>query len=334
MHFYRRAISRRDWLSLVTLVPASELRGQSGDRTFFTDVKVVQVFATVRTGKGRIVSDLIKDDFKLEEDGRTQTIRYFSRESDLPLTLGLVLDISDSMRRVLAEVHRASSTFFDQVLREDRDTAFVIRFASEVEELQKLTASRTELQSALSKLEAAAPGQRAAGGTSLYDAIVRATDGVMAKRNGRKAIILLSDGVDNASRATLAAAIASAQKTDTLVYAILIADEQQAAQPPSGGGDDMGKGRMPKRILMQGPPDGKKVMERLARETGGSFFEVSKKQPIGKTYDEIQEELRNQYSLGYTPDRADPGPGYHKIRVTALQKGTAVQTKDGYFADK
>ena len=140
-------ISRRGLLSLATLLPGRLLRAQQQEGTFSTGVKVVNVFATVRNNKGQIVRDLTKDDFTLEEDGHAQTIRYFSRESDLPLTLGLLVDTSGSMRRVLAEERNASSTFFDQVLREDKDQAFVIHFDSEVELLQDLTPSRKKLTS-------------------------------------------------------------------------------------------------------------------------------------------------------------------------------------------
>ena len=348
MPYSGRTISRRGLLALATFLPAGRLlRGQQQDQTFSADVKVVQVFATVRTSKGPIVRDLGKDDFKLDEDKHAQTIRYFSRESDLPLTIGLLIDISGSMQRVLDEERSASAVFFDQVLREDRDKAFLIHFTSEVELLQDLTSSRKKLQVALNELEVAAPRQlnrgsspspgrqRTAGGTSLYDAVLLACDELMKKQMGRKAIILLSDGVDNASRSTLSDAIQSAQKADTLVYTILIADEQQASQRPMGGfGGGMGRhggmGRMPPR---QDHPDGKKIMERLARETGGGFFEISKKQPIEKIYDQIQEELRNQYSLGYTPD-TDAGLGYRKIQVTVLPKGMVVQARSGYFVDK
>jgi len=344
MHSHGPAISRRGLLSIVSLFPASRLCGQRHDQTFSADVEVVQVFATVRTSKGAIVRDLTKDDFKLEEDGRAQTIRYFSRESDLPLTVGLVLDTSASMRTVLDEERSASSAFFDQVLREDRDLAFVIHFDSEVEILQDLTSSRLQLKSAWSELEVAAPrqlnprnepypaGQHAVGGTSLYDALVPASDEIMKKPAGRKAIIVLSDGVDNTSRSTLAEAIVSTQKADAVVYTILIADERQPFQSPTGGGD-MGKSRMPRRLPPPNRP-GKEIMEQLARETGGGFFEISKKQPIEKTYEQIQAELRSQYSLGYKPDRTDAGAGYHRVHVSVLRKGSLVQARNGYFANR
>ena len=320
---------------------------QPQDKTFSTDVKVVNVFASVRNKQGQIVRDLKKEDFTIEEDGRSQAIRYFARESDLPLTLGLVVDTSGSMRRVLGEERSASYKFFDQVLREDKDMAFVIHFDSEVELLQDLTSSRKQLQSALSQLEVAPPRQlnrrdspdpgqrRHPGGTSLYDAVLLASDELMKKQTGRKALIVLSDGVDNASRVTLMDAIASAQRSDTLVYTILFVDHEgfQGNMGPFGGGRGMGRrgggGRMPPQ---QNHVDGKKVLERLAKETGGGFFEVSKKQPIEKTYEQIQEELRNQYSLGYSSDAS--GSGFRKIHVAVGQKGLVVQARDGYFADK
>ncbi len=337
---------------ILPLIPVFLLPAQQ-DKTFSTGVKVVNIFATVRNKQGQIVRDLNQGDFTLDEDGHPQTIRYFSRESDLPLTLGLVVDTSGSQRRVLDEERTASSKFFNQVLREDKDMAFVIHFDNEVELLQDLTPSRKLLQSAISQLDVAPPrqlnrrdspppqgGRHRAGGTSLYDAVLLASDELMKKQTGRKALIVLSDGVDNSSRVTLTEAIASAQRADTLVYCILFADQEQGFQRNMGGfggggrGGGMGRrgGGMPRQSENRG--DGKKVLERLAKETGGGFFEVSKKQPIEKTYDQIQEELRNQYSLGYSPERTESGPGYREIHLVANQKGLVVQTRDGYFSDK
>jgi VWFA-related protein len=332
-------ISRRDLL--VSFAAAPLLRAQE---KISTDVNVVNVFTTVRNKQGQIVRDLTKDDFTLDEDGRPQTIAYFSRESDLPLTLGLVVDTSPSQRRVLEQERGASYKFFEQVLREDKDQAFVIHFDAEIELLQDLTNSRKKLQDALRELEIGSPRQlnrrdnpnptpRPRGGTALYDAVLLASDEVMKKQTGRKALVVLTDGVDNASRTTLPDGIASAQKTDTLVYSILFADEQGFGQTSPwggrGGGRRGGMGRPPTRERT----DGKKILERLSKETGGGFFEGSKKHSLDDIYRQVQEELRNQYSLGYTPDRND-GPGFRKIHVFTKQKGLIVQARDGYYASK
>jgi len=332
-------ISRRDLLA--SLAAAPFLRAQE---KISTDVNVVNVFAAVRTKQGQIVRDLNKEDFLLDEDGRPQTIAYFSRESDLPLTLGLVVDTSPSQRRVLEQERGASYKFIDQVLREDKDQVFVLHFDAEVELLQDLTNSKKQLQNALHELESAPPRQlnrrdnpnptpRPHGGTALYDAVLLACDEIMKKQTGRKAVIVLSDGVDNASRTTLADAIASAQRADTLAYSILFSDEafQQPASPwgGHGGGRRGGMNRYPREPR----PDGKKILEKLSKETGGGFFEGSKKQSLDDIYRQIQEELRNQYSLGYTPDKSD-GPGFRRIHVAAKRKDLIVQARDGYYALK
>jgi VWFA-related protein len=163
-----------------------------------------------------------------------------------------------------------------------------------------------------------------------------ASDEVLRKQGGRKAVIVLSDGVDNASKTSLTGAVESAQRADTLVYSILFADEQEQGfggfgpvfGPGMGrGGDGRGRSRMPQATR----PDGKRILERISKETGGGFFEVSKKHPLEEIYKRIEEELRSQYSLGYSPERTS-GAGYRKIRVTAKQKGLVVQARDGYYA--
>ena len=314
------------------------------------EVKVVSVLATVRDKKGKIVSDLTKDDFDLQEDGRPQAITYFSRETDLPLTLGLLVDTSGSMTHVLDQERDASNSFLDQMMRE-KDMAFVIHFDHEVELLQDLTSSHQKLQSALSLLQVPASsnnsggntrGRRggfAGGGTLLYDAVYLASNELMKKQNGRKALIVLSDGVDHGSKESLSSAIESAQRADTVIYSILFADEESQQRPGGFGGlGGMGRhggmgggGRGGSRYPQNDRADGKKILDRISKETGGRLFEVSKKQPIGDIYSQIEEELRNQYSLGYTP-AAEAGSGYHKILLTTKQKEQIVQTRDGYYA--
>jgi len=349
-------ISRRDLLKIaasVGAVPAFAQEAAQKDSTFSTDVKVVNVLVTVRNGKGEIVRDLMKGDFALEEDMHPESIRYFARETDLPLTLGLLVDVSQSQRRVLGDERRASTAFLNQVLREDKDRAFLIQFERDVELVKDLTSSRKDLEAGVNSLDAPElkrPGDdsgsrsgggrrgggRGGGGTSLYDAVYLASDEVLKKQAGRKAVIVLSDGVDHTSKTTLTGAIESAQRADTVVYSILFADEQEprgGGFGPVFGGGGMGRGggrHGGNRMPQESRPDGKKVLERLAKETGGTFFEVSKKHPLEDIFKQIDEELRSQYSLGYTPEAG--GSGFRKIHVTVKPKGLVVQARDGYYA--
>jgi VWFA-related protein len=370
-------LSRRVFLtSLASFVPAVPLlRGQEKETTFSSDVSVVSVLASVRDKQGKFVPGLAKEDFQVSEDGRPQTIKYFSRETDLPLTLGLLVDTSASQRRVLGQEKTASFRFLDKVLRVEKDRTFIIHFDHESELLQDLTSSRAELQKALDELELpagqrpqlsrgggsggssgggggypgggggggigfpgggigfpgggmgrrrggggggrqGAPRRQGGAGTTLHDAILLASDELMRKQKGRKALILLTDGVDNGSKTFLNDAIESAQRADTLVYSILFADEQAYRQPFGGGGDR---------------PDGKKVLQQISRETGGSFYEVSKKMSIDDIYDRLQEELRNQYNIGYNSDRVDASSAYRAIKVTVGRPGLAVQSRQGYY---
>ena len=316
------------------------------DSKFSTDVKVVNVLATVHDKKGQIFSNLTKEDFAIEEEGRPQVIQYFSRETNLPLTLGLLVDTSMSQRRVIGDEQRAAYRFVDQVMTQ-KDQTFVIHFDRDVELLQDFTNSRQKLERALSSLEtplqlhrgqqgqSGSPGRRGGGGgTALYDAVLLASNDVIRDEPGRKAVIVLSDGVDNGSRVGLSDAIQAAQRHDVLVYSILFSDEQaygNGGMPPMRGG--RGGGGRPHPNSMPRADDGKKVLERLSMETGGGFFEVSKKQPLDRTFAQIQDELRNQYSLGFTSDQpASPGSFRRLLVTTPKQKNLTVQARDGYYA--
>jgi VWFA-related protein len=312
------------------------------DKVFTSDVKVVNVFATVRDKKGRIEKDLKQDDFTIDEDGRPQTIRYFAKESNPPLTLGLLVDTSGSVRRLIETERDASLKFLDQVLREDKDVAFLIHFDFEIELLQDLTSSRKLLQNALSQLSASngppsgGGGSRLGGGTDLYDSILLASNELMKKQTGRKAVILLTDGADTGSKSTLTEAISAAQKADTMCYAIRFADHSPIQNPFTGlGGRGVGRrsGGGPPPMKPPTLADGKKALERIVKETGGGYFEGGKKELLDDIYREIQDELRNQYSFGYTPDKSD-GPGYRVVRVLTKNKDLIVQARDGYYADK
>jgi VWFA-related protein len=233
------------------------------------------------------------------------------------------------------------------------DKAFLIHFDREVELLQDLTSSRQKLESSLDLLEApqrngsgspgyGSGGQGRGGGTLLYDAIWLASGDVMKKQQGRKAIIVLTDGVDRGSKESLQSAIEAAQRADTLVYSILFKGEEGHRGGGGGGGfggmhggmGPMGGGGRRQYPRQEERPDGKKVLQQISEETGGRLFEVSGKQPIDKIYAQIEEELRNQYSLGYTPEGSDAEIGYHRIHLAAKKKDLIVQARDGFYADR
>ena len=350
---------------------------QDAATTIAVDVKVVTLPVTVRDKHSKIIRDLTKDDFTLQEDGRPQTVRYFSQETNLPLTLGLLVDTSRSQSNVLDAERNASRGFLDQMLVQPKDKAFLIHFDREVELLQDLTSSREKLQAALELLKTPSDRERSndpkdsddsrsgshhGGGTQLYDAVFLASNELMKKQQGRKALIILTDGVDRGSKTYLESAIESAQRADTVVYSIYFADSRHEDRNegqrrgggmgrgggPGGGGGGWpgGGGGYPGGGRGRGGPaggqrhpeeprtDGKKILERISRETGGRFLEVSKKESVGEIYDSIVEELRTQYSMGYTPDKDSASSGYHRIHLQVNRKELTVQTREGYYTDR
>jgi len=313
--------SRRRLLSwAAALLGIRSLARAQEEPTFSTDVRVVNVLATVRDGQGRIIRDLARADFTLAENGRLQEIRYFSRESDLPLTLGLMVDTSVSQQRVINAERGASMRFLDQVLREAKDHVFLMQFDMTVRTCQELTSSRRKLQDALAFVDTPSRQElrnQYGGGTLLYDAVVEASNQVMKNQSGRKALIVLSDGVDTGSERTLTDAIEAALRTDTLIYSILFAD------PGYYGGPLLGR--------MSGA-GGRKALLRMSTEAGGGFFEVSKKQTIDDVFAILEEELRSQYSIGYVSDVPLHIAEFRKIRLTVNQTGLTVQARDRYWA--
>src|SRR5271154_6623914 len=247
------------------LFAGAPLLSQQQGPTISVNVKLVTMFATVRDKHGALIRNLTKDDFALEQDGHPQTITYFAPDSDLPLTLGLLVDTSMSQRRVLDQERDASHAFLDHLLREDKDKAFVIHFDHEVELLQDLTSSRQKLEASLDQLGRPQFSQTGSGGSSggdpngggsrgshgyggggtlLYDAVFLASDELMRKQQGRKALIILSDGVDHGSKETLRDAIETAQRADTLIYSVLFADKEGNGNGGGYGGGHMGGGGM------------------------------------------------------------------------------------------
>ena len=284
---------------------------EAGDAaSFSSNVQVVNVLATVRDKKAEFIRDLTKDDFSILEDGRPQKIRYFSAETGLPLTIGLMVDTSMSQVHVLNAERGASFRFVDQVLRE-QDKVFVMQFDMNVKTMQTLTGSRADLQDSLRMVNTPTKAELRAqygGGTLLYDALSDASKEVMKKQQGRKALIVLSDGGENGSNATLSDAVQAAQRNNTLIYTILFTD--------GGFGSGLGKS----------------VMQRLAKETGGSYFEVSKKLTIDQVFGEIEEDLRSQYSIGYVSDRPAVISEFRGIQLTVKEPGLTVNARDRYWA--
>ena len=309
--------TRREVLQwAAALCGARFARGQDAP-VFSADVKVVNVLATVRNRTGSLAGNLNRDDFSLTEDGRPQTIRYFARESDLPLTLGLLVDTSGSQRRVLDAERGASLRFLDEVVREKKDQVFIMQFDSAVRMRQALTSSVGKLDDALAYVDTETQRQlriQHGGGTMLYDAVAQASDEVMKKQSGRKALIVLSDGVDLGSYGTLKDAVEAAERADTLIYSILYSD--------------------PGAYGVFGGRDGKRVLQRMSNDSGGSFFEVSKEQTVDRLFDILQEELRNQYNLGYVSDEPIAISEFRTIQLTVGQKGLVVQARHQYWAHR
>ena len=306
-------LRRRFVLSAASL-PAL-LRGQE-EPTFKAEVKVVNVLATVRTRKGEIIRDLPKEDFSILENGRPQTIKYFARESDLPLTLGLMVDTSMSQSKVMNAERGASSRFLEQVLH-PKDQVFIMQFDMGVQLRVELTSSFRQLDEGLAFVDT--PTRRElegqmGGGTLLYDAVVQASQDIMQKQTGRKGLIILSDGVDTGSEAPLEASVEAAVRADTLIYSILFSD--------SGA---------------YGPffsPDGRGALQRMSKETGGSLFVVSKKLGLDQIFASLQEELRSQYSIGYVSDVPVRNSEFRTIQAAVKDKSLMVQARSKYWAKR
>ena len=364
-----------------TSTPAAKPTDQT--TTLSLSANLVNLPVIVRDKKGALVQTLTKVDFSLMVDGHAQTIRYFDRDQNLPLTLGLLVDTSQSQRTVLDEERDASGSFLDGML--DRpastdahlpDRAFIVQFAREVELLQDLTSSRPRLQAAIKQIGTENPNSHPTddddangsgaghahhgGGTTLYDGVFLSADELMKKQQGRKALIILSDGVDRNSKETLNTSIEAAQRADTIIYAIYFKGQEQHDQNnnsnnrgggggfpggvrfpgggggyPGGGGGRNGGGGGRGGGPQENRVDGKKILQKMADETGGRFFEVKGKEKVSDIYAQIAEELRSQYRLGYTPDATILGDGYHRVDlIVPKDKNLRIQTRDGYYTGK
>jgi len=279
------------------------------DPTFTSAVKVVSLLVSVKNKKGELNPDLERANFQVPEDGRPQKVRYFARQTDLPLTIGLLIDVSLSQEHVLDAERSACFRFLDQVLRPRQDKVFITQFDSRIITRQELTSSWKDLNDSLSAVETPSHKQLGQGigtGTRVFDTVLEAAT-IMKPVQGRKAVIILSDGDDNDSEANLDSAIEAALKADMLIYSILFTDG-------FGGGA------------------GQHALEKMAYETGGAYFAVSKKLSIDQIFDRIQTELRSQYNIGYVSDKAVDIPEFRKLQVATTDKSFKVQTRTRYWA--
>jgi VWFA-related protein len=307
-------VTRRQFL--LAAAAAGSLRAQTDEAIFTSGVKIVNTLATVQNKSGKLINDLTKDDFTLLEDGRPQKISYFSQQSDLPLTLGLMVDTSMSQGRVMDAERGASMQFLEQLFRENKDHVFLMQFDMSVQVREPLTSSLKHLYEVLPTVDTPTRKELEHGGsagTLLFDALVKASNEIMKPLQGRKALIVLSDGVDVGSDAHTSDAVEAAQRADTLIYSIEFSDATFY-----GG--------------LLGGNEGRHALTKLALETGGGFFSVSKKLSINQIFALIEAELRSQYSIGYISDKPCTISEFRKIQLNVKPKGLIVQARARYWA--
>jgi len=301
-------------LVLLMIALSVTARGVSQDRdTLKVSVDLVNVPFTVTDRHGRFVSGLTAKDFAVEEDGRRQEIRNFARENELPLTLAMLIDTSPSVRPVFDEEKATANAFLESILR-SKDLALVIGFDRSVTLVQDYTENIRLLRKAIEELETG-------GGTSIYDAVYLACKDKLSTEAGRKAIILISDGEDTTSKVKFNEALISAHQSDTVIYAI--SNSVRGGLFPYGrrgrggfGGGDIG------------------TLRKFSTETGGATFVVSNQNTFSKIFDQIAQELRSQYSLGYNSTNTARDGRFRQIKIIPRDSSYTVRARKGYYAAK
>ena len=311
---------------------ASASKGQNNDaddqepaETLKVNVNVVQLFFNVKDKKGGLIPNLSRDNFQVLEDGKPQSIKYFSADSNLPLTLGMLIDSSASQERVLEMEKEVGGSFLSQIIRV-KDLAFVIDFDISVSLLQDFTASIRRLKDALNSAKINNGGQVGSmpgmgggpvptmgvpRGTLLYDAVYLASHDEMAQQVDRKAMILLTDGEDQGSQYRIKDAIEAAQKADSIVYVLLCAD---------------------RGFYGFGGYSGDSAMKKLTAETGGRMIEVGNKpERLKSAFQQISDELRSQYYVGYVPTNPVKDGGFRHVEIRS-KDGYKIQARSGYYA--
>lgn len=300
-------------------VPRAFPQEQAGQgATIKTNVNLVNLFATVRDKSKHIVTDLKQDDFHVFEDGQEQKIAFFSKEVTLPVTLGLLIDTSGSEQNRLGAEQEAASRFLSRVMKTG-DMAMVISFDMDVDLLADFTDDRSQIERAINRARIGATGAGGAvtpgtipnsnvGGTHFYDAVYLACGDKLASEAGRKALVIITDAEDQGSKVRLEEAIEAAQRTDTVIHVLLVHDPGYGTRPD--------------------------VAKKLAEETGGRMIDVSSEKRLQQAFDEISEELRSQYTVGYYPANTARDGRFRKVKVDMTNKDLKVLARKGYYAPK
>jgi len=292
--------------------------------TIKVDVELVNLMFTVRNKNNALVPSLTKDDITVYEDGKAQTTKYFTRETNLPLTIGLLVDVSGSQETLIPQEKHAAGQFFDQVLK-SKDMAFLISFGAEAELLQDATGSPKLLKRGLEGLRLSTsvgglhpgpvPSSRPPKGTILYDAVYLAANEKLKNEVGRKAIVLITDGMDYGSSYKLRDAIEMAHKADTIIYSIYYVDPRAYYGRGFGGASDGD-------------------LKKMSEETGGRLFHVGRNNSLEDIFRQIQEEMRSQYALAYSPTNDARDGSFRKIELRMADKSLKPQVRKGYYAGR
>ncbi len=275
------------------------------EQTYRVSVDLVNVFCSVwDRNTNAFVTNLTKDDFSVYEDSQKQEVKNFNRETDLPLTIAMLIDTSQSVAPKLKFEQEAAISFFHSVLR-DKDRAMLIEFDSGVTMVQDFTNDPNKLAKQIKTL-------KAAGGTALYDAITLTCDEKLIREIGRKAIILLSDGEDQSSRATFEQALELALKAEATIFTVSV---------NRGGFFGVGDTK-----------NGDRIMKQLSDETGGRAFFPFKVEDLEDSFRQINQELRSQYNIGYLSNNTKRDGSYRKVEIRIAEKGLRISYRKGYYA--
>ena len=355
-----------------TLCQAQQPGAPQPGTTLKQQARTVLLPVVVIDKHGALVANLTANDFTLTEDGRPQAITSLTTQSALPFRLGLMVDTSRGVYPAMDAERKAAEKFIEQILPADPkagdkgNQAFLIHFDREVELLEDFTASREKLDHEIDQMRPTAAehseqgtetsgsnggdGQRTGreqGGAQLYDAIYLASDELMKPVDGRKALVVFSDGADHGSKETLNDAIDAADRANLQVFTIYFKGEPErgTAGNPGGGhrggisiGGWPGGSGWPGGGNGNGSPrseagvDGKRIMQQIAARTGGQFFEAKKKEDLDRIYGDIANLLHQQYLLTYTPDKVDTDGEFHKIVLKTNRSDVSVYTREGYYA--